>query len=124
MLNGLLNNQESCSKSIENIFFDYLPVKKNIIKSNSKFAQKYICNRLSSLLEEYQNNENKKNLIIKKHGLLEFAEDPILKLSYNEYKIEQIGNSPLNLKKVKNAQVFLENKRYDLYLLDLSVINR
>ena len=123
-LNILFQKQNSDFDSIETCFFDYIPVKSQIIKSNSKFSKKYICNRLLDLLSLYQDNEESKTKIIQRYGLLDFTEDPILKLSYNEYQYIENSGQPSEYRKVKSAQDFLEEKRYDLYLLDLSVINR
>lgn len=123
-LNKLLQKQKSRPESVQKYFFDYLPSKSNIIKSHSNFAKRYICERLSNLLEQFQRNETRKEALIKQHGFLDYSDEAILELSYNEYQMSGRPDGPLKLEKVKPAQEFLAQKRYDLYLLDLSVINR
>lgn len=124
LLNGLVQQQKDQPESTEKCFFEYFCKKSTIIKSHSQFAKQFISRRLVALLEQFQANEARKEAVIKQHGFLDFSDEAILELSYNEYSMRRSAEGPLRLEKVKPAQEFLAQKRYDLYLLDLSVINR
>lgn len=123
-LHQLVQAQGAEASSVEKHFFDFLPSKAAAVKSHSSFAKKFICKRLVALLEQYRRNEKRKAELVGQHGVQDFSGDSILEMSYNEYRLAPCAQGPGRLEKIRPAQVFLEKKRYDLYLLDLSVINR
>jgi hypothetical protein len=119
-----VQGQGNGQESVQGFFYDFLPDKARALKANSVFAKRYLCEKVSGLLEKFRENKEMKGDIVKEHGVVDFLEDPIFKLSYNEYKFEGTAMGRVQYTKTKPAQMFLENRRYDLYLLDLSVINR
>ena len=106
------------------LLIEYIPTKRGIIQNNLRLAKNYLSKRLKTLLLKHTENELEKTEMIEKHGVVDYSEEQVFKLSYRELEIVTETDNTVRVDKIRNAQESFVEKRYDLYLLDLSVINR
>lgn len=110
-------------ETISSFFCQYLPKTHKVQSDHTRFAKKMLKNELSKSLQKKRENDFLKRQMVESFGVIDFSDDMVFKNHFYEYNVEY-GPDQAKVNKIRPAQVFLPEKQYEIYLLDLSVINR
>ena len=109
--------------TISKFFSEYMPKTHRVQREQSRFAKQILRSELSKALQKKRENDFLKRQMVESFGVIDFSDDGAFKSHFYEFRVEY-GPDQAKLNKIRPAQSFLPEKQYEIYLLDLSVINR